>query len=283
MFARLKLLRRESRRAGASLPAGRDGKTAGPSLYHLLEVLGKERVLQRIEKALANQNFLRKILFATANMKSWFLSLLFCISAQANDLRLVGTNLYDLTFADAKSGYRVHGTVSKVYPQSVEVTIPYGIAYQRYMFGDPTGLISPSDMLGMKADDLDAIQRGVAVADMLNSTDYYSNYFNPPPITTAQYFSLDPEMRKNYKQVIVYAKVYILNYQQTVAKGDVINCAVVPTKYRGFYDCGIPFSGDTNQFVYTYAVVRNRIVVRTNFNAGLSTSSTNISITATNR
>ena len=29
------------------------GKTAGPSLYHLLEVLGKERVLARLERALA--------------------------------------------------------------------------------------------------------------------------------------------------------------------------------------------------------------------------------------
>jgi nondiscriminating glutamyl-tRNA synthetase len=29
------------------------GKTAGPSLYHLLEVLGKDRVLQRLDKALA--------------------------------------------------------------------------------------------------------------------------------------------------------------------------------------------------------------------------------------
>ena len=28
------------------------GKTSGPSLYHLLEVLGKERVMARIEKAL---------------------------------------------------------------------------------------------------------------------------------------------------------------------------------------------------------------------------------------
>jgi glutamyl-tRNA synthetase len=28
------------------------GKTSGPSLYHLLQVLGKERVMARIEKAL---------------------------------------------------------------------------------------------------------------------------------------------------------------------------------------------------------------------------------------
>ena len=28
------------------------GKTFGPSLYHLLQVLGKERVMARIEKAL---------------------------------------------------------------------------------------------------------------------------------------------------------------------------------------------------------------------------------------
>ena len=29
------------------------GSTAGPSLYHLLEIIGKERVLQRIDRALA--------------------------------------------------------------------------------------------------------------------------------------------------------------------------------------------------------------------------------------
>ena len=28
------------------------GKTSGPSLYHLLQVLGKERVMARVEKAL---------------------------------------------------------------------------------------------------------------------------------------------------------------------------------------------------------------------------------------
>ena len=44
---------RESGRAGASQPPGLTGNTAGPSLYHLLEVLGKERVMARIEKALA--------------------------------------------------------------------------------------------------------------------------------------------------------------------------------------------------------------------------------------
>jgi len=30
------------------------GNPAGPSLYHLLEVLGKERVLQRLDRALAS-------------------------------------------------------------------------------------------------------------------------------------------------------------------------------------------------------------------------------------
>jgi len=29
------------------------GKTIGPSLYHLMEVIGKERVLQRLERAMA--------------------------------------------------------------------------------------------------------------------------------------------------------------------------------------------------------------------------------------
>src|SRR5208283_2042179 len=33
------------------------GKPAGPSLYHLLEVLGKEKVMARIEGALGNASF----------------------------------------------------------------------------------------------------------------------------------------------------------------------------------------------------------------------------------
>ena len=33
------------------------GKTSGPSLYHLLQVLGKERVMARIEKALEHAGF----------------------------------------------------------------------------------------------------------------------------------------------------------------------------------------------------------------------------------
>jgi len=33
------------------------GKTAGPSLYHLLEVLGKEKVMQRLERALGYEGF----------------------------------------------------------------------------------------------------------------------------------------------------------------------------------------------------------------------------------
>jgi len=32
------------------------GKTSGPSLYYLLQVLGKERVMARIEKALATMS-----------------------------------------------------------------------------------------------------------------------------------------------------------------------------------------------------------------------------------
>ena len=33
------------------------GNSSGPSLYHLLEVLGKEKVMQRIEKALGHAGF----------------------------------------------------------------------------------------------------------------------------------------------------------------------------------------------------------------------------------
>jgi glutamyl-tRNA synthetase len=33
------------------------GNPSGPSLYHSLEVMGKERVLERIERALGNRGF----------------------------------------------------------------------------------------------------------------------------------------------------------------------------------------------------------------------------------
>ena len=33
------------------------GNTSGPSLYHLLEILGREKVLQRIDAALARPEF----------------------------------------------------------------------------------------------------------------------------------------------------------------------------------------------------------------------------------
>ena len=36
------------------------GKTSGPSLYHLLQVLGKERVMARIEKMLGMPDFMNK-------------------------------------------------------------------------------------------------------------------------------------------------------------------------------------------------------------------------------
>jgi len=43
----------EIRRACASDGLACTGKTAGPSLYHLLEVLGQERVLRRLDRAIA--------------------------------------------------------------------------------------------------------------------------------------------------------------------------------------------------------------------------------------
>jgi hypothetical protein len=210
------------------------------------------------------------------------LLLQFHVLAYAGDFRLVGTNLYDFTLA-SKSIYRARGTISKIYPKSIEVTVPAGIGYQRYLFGDPTGLISPSDMLGMKADNVYSIERGAAVANMINSTDYYSNYFNPPPITEDQYNSLDSQMKKNYKQVLLYTKIYLLNYPCSVIKGQVIDCPAVPTKYIAFYDCGIPFIGDTNQFAHIYVVMQNRIVVRTNSAVLVPTSATNIFNAITNR
>lgn len=200
--------------------------------------------------------------------------LLLTLSAQASDLRIVGTNLYDFSGVDEKSSFRIRGKVVKLFPKSAEISVPNGVGYQRYLFAAPSGLIRPNDLLGMKADKTESVQRGVAAVAAMDRSGAYSNYFNPPPITQAQYYTLDAEMRKNYKPVQLYRSVYLLNYPSAFVEGQEVNCAAVPDKNRGFFDCGSPFIGNTNDYRLTYVVTQRRIQVRTN--ALANTSSTNL-------
>ena len=217
-------------------------------------------------------------------MKSVLLILLLCGSVEAGDFRLVGTNLYDFSGAGPNSCYRVRGRISKVYPQSTEISTAH-LYYQRYVFPAPAAsalamsILGPNDVLAMKAGDPQAIERGVTVARAINVLPHEA-----PPlvfITPDQYSYLDTAMKNNFRPVTVWATNYLLHYSNPhLGKG--VDCLAIPTKYRGFYDCGIPFEGDTNRFKIIFRVMPNRIVARTNLSSVFFTASTNISRTVVN-
>ena len=70
---------------------------------------------------------------------------------------------------------------------------------------------------------------------------------------------MSPEIRQYFELEAQYATVFLLNPPATEV-GHAIDAVAVPTKNKGFYDCGKPFAGDTNQFQVIYRVLQNRIV-----------------------
>ena len=217
-------------------------------------------------------------------MKPLPLLLLLCASVQASDLRMIGTNLYDFSSAGINSCYRIRAKVSKIYPQSTEIITPY-LFYERYVFPAPgasalaSSLLGSSDLMAMKAGNQDAIQRGVAVARMINELPHKTP--SSPPITLHQYSALDPAMKNNYREITIYATNYLLHCSNSKV-GSIVDCFAVPTKYRGFYDCGIPFTGEPNEFKIIYRVLLNGIIAVTNLPFTPSALSTNIFHTVTN-
>ena len=201
-----------------------------------------------------------------------------CVACiRADDLRLVGTNLFDFSDAGANSRFHVLGTVAKIYPQSVELHSFYSY-YERYVFSVPgasslaMSLLGPKNVLAMKAGDMDATSRGVAVADMINSLPYQKP--SAPLITPEQYNFLDSNTKNDYRQLAVCVTNYLLN-SSNLKVGMVINGFAIPTRNNGFYDCGFPFSGDTNKFRIIYKIKQNRVVTTTNNSFVPLTLSTN--------
>jgi hypothetical protein len=93
----------------------------------------------------------------------------------------------------------------------------------------------------------------------------------------------------------VYSSIYLLNYptpglpaatekvESKVRHSRPIDCLVVPTANKGFYDCGTPFTGHTNQFRIVYVILNNRIVIRTNSMAIVPAPATNTSVIVTHQ
>jgi hypothetical protein len=165
-------------------------------------------------------------------MKSIFAFLFLCRTAFAqfehpNDFRMIGTNVYDFTYAGSPahpSGYLLSGTITRIYPKSVEVSIPSGTVFipdvdsiRKSMFEDgPGGQLQA----------LSALRLGQR------------------PMALGEFMALSPEMRANFKEVETYKQVYILDLSKDVQDhnltvGANIQTLAVPTTIPDFWDHGI--------------------------------------------
>jgi hypothetical protein len=171
-----------------------------------------------------------------------------CFDAQALDqsyLRQVGTNLYDfspLVLAPNQESYRVVGQVTKIFPQSIQVTRHIkqvvGITFQYR--GPSAGKLSRA-----------------TTSDMLKML-YASSVASGGEMSLGKYLSMGPEERQNFIPVQKVEEkteiFYLLNYPSDVVLGSQIDCFAVPTSSRGFWDFGKPFSGDVSQFKTVYHI-----------------------------
>jgi hypothetical protein len=142
------------------------------------------------------------------------------------DLRLVGTNLYDFTYAGpafllgSNPDYPMQ--IVKRYPQSIQVEIHT----EMEVFIPNIGYWNdPSDgPTGIKQVDY-ALSGGQRQAE--GTWDSY--------IQTNTIYILHPPAK--------------------------LPCLAVPIKPAGFWDCGEPFTGDTNQFKYIYRVGKTAVYI----------------------
>lgn len=169
-------------------------------------------------------------------MIKW-LMLLMCLASPAGaaDWRLVGTNLYD--FSKVGNFYKLSGPclhIVKVYPKSVQVRVDqveeqFVPEYSRPIPGDPASMLyTLSQFRMMHNNDGSPVKMSPAAAWMMGIDGH------------------EIEVPKTYF-------IYILNYPGGT-EGSQPECFAVPTARRGVYDCGVPFTGDPDDYKYIYRV-----------------------------
>lgn len=171
----------------------------------------------------------------------WLLFLLSSLSVAASDFRLVGTNLFDFSSMTSDPAFHVSGRVIWVYPQSIEVAIQVGNSHKHMGVSDFVEFPGPPEP-PPPVGDVILVEKWNDAAQIFDGFDY----------------CLNPDFRD----------IYLLHSATELAGsysvGSWIECTVVPTSHRDFYDCGIPFVGDTNSFSRIYFISHGHIFVRTN-------------------
>lgn len=166
-----------------------------------------------------------------------------CCQAQTNPpaIRLVGTNLFD--FSKAGKLFHVRGKVTKIYPQSTEISVVAGTEYRM------VDSLPYSGSLATTADQADILE-AINISHYSDGTERH--------LSVAQYVLLPNRFRIYFEPVPAYRKVYLLHPPESKL-GQTISVVFVPTKTPNFYDCGVPFTGDTNSFHSIYRLESDSI------------------------
>lgn len=148
-------------------------------------------------------------------------------------LRLIGTNLFDVSRAGPR--FHVAGQVTAVYPQSMEVSLLTG---EGFHIRTNLPAMNPGDTQGW-------LLLGAAERIGLNPDGTFKL------ISLGQYLTMSPNMQMLFEPAREYQRFYLIHAQYG-SPGDTVSATAVPTTAYGFYDCGIQFTGDTNDFEYIY-------------------------------
>lgn len=177
----------------------------------------------------------------------WFpLFLLFSLAAGAADLRLIGTNLYDFTYAGPAN--HIRGKVTSINQTTnarvAEITFAAAVEYR--MVKDLPQ--SPSIMTTQD-------QLELATAFQLS---HYDNG-QEKPISVGQYMSFSIPLRQYFQPTNRMVTLYLLNPPDSAEVDNQIDCAVIATSKPGIYDFGKYVVGDLDQFRFMYRVLPTRI------------------------
>jgi hypothetical protein len=173
---------------------------------------------------------------------------------------------YDFTCAgnlNKPSPYVLHGTISRIYPESVEMSIPDGVMY----VSDPEAI--RASMSGGPRSQLQALA-ALKMGQM--------------PISESEYYLLDPATQANFKATPALKTVYILHFADNIrdagiSAGTRVGTLAMPTTTPGFWDHGTKVSNLPDR-AHFFRVYPDHIESVTNISS--ITNSAGLKIVATN-
>lgn len=191
-------------------------------------------------------------------MKIVFILFIATFSLVAQDLRLVGTNLFDFSKAGHGIYYLGGFQIKKTYPKSIQVQRTR--VYQKFV----------PDMSRLSKDLSSDLESSLA----FGQPNYYGKWENPYSDLINKKWQIQsriassPNLTKAKAdefgipgqdvQITTNITLYILNHPG----GSPIDYCAVPTSIPNFWDHGVSFNGDVGQYECVYHVLPDQIILK---------------------